>query len=317
MLVALPVFSMYAPVVLFVYHRPWHTRRTVEALLANAEAAKTPLYIFSDAPKNAAVGQAVAEVRSYIHKINGFESISIIERERNWGLARSIIDGVSLVCQQYGRVIVLEDDIVVSPFFLKFMNDGLQLYEHDKRVISIHGYVFPVKATLPETFFLKEADCWGWATWKRGWDLFEPDGQLLLRELKKRKLTHRFDLDGAYPHTKMLKAQIKGKNDSWAIRWHASAFIKGLLTLYPRSSLVQNIGFDDSGTHCSINSVFSGELAHSQINVEQIPVEENVLARQQVVRFLKRIRPIMLKNRLRKLPSISRRWLRTLRKTRD
>ena len=254
--------------------------------MANAEAPETPLYIFSDSPRNIEASKAVEEVRTYISGIAGFKSLSIIERSHNFGLAGSIIDGVTRVCQQHGRVIVLEDDLVTSRYFLRYMNDGLTLYENDRCVISIHGYVYPVKADLPETFFLMGADCWGWATWKRGWDMFVSDGNQLLDALKKKNLTRRFDYDGAYPHTKMLKEQIKGKNDSWAIRWYASAYVKGMLTLYPKSSLVQNIGFDNSGTHCGTNDSMSVELAQLPIHVDRIPVMENTEARKKIVMFL-------------------------------
>ncbi len=280
-----------APVALFVYNRPWHTRQTIEALLTNFEAMETPLYVFSDAPKDVAASKTVGEVRSFLREITGFKSLSIIERENNFGLARSIIDGVSRMCEQYGRVIVLEDDLVTSPYFLKFMNEGLEKYRDEQRVISIHGYVYPIEQVLPETFFLKGADCWGWATWKRGWNLFDPDGQKLLDELKRRKLTRQFDFDGSYPYTKMLQDQIAGKNNSWAIRWYASAFLKDKLTLYPGRSLVHNIGADGSGTHCSETKDFSGELARIPVSVENIAIEETLFARQLFAEFHKRTRP--------------------------
>lgn len=296
----------FAPIALFVYNRPWHTRQTVEALLTNAEAGKTPLYIFSDGPKNAASRASVAEVRSYIRKITGFRSVTLIERESNYGLARSIIHGVTILCEKYGRVIVVEDDLVTSPYFLRFMHDGLSLYEHDERVISIHGYQFPVTTNLPETFFLTGADCWGWATWKRGWELFEPDGRLLLRQLQERKLTHRFDFDGAFPYTRMLKKQIAGKNNSWAIRWYASAFLKDKLTLYPGHSLVQNIGTDSSGTHCSTTGAYASDMADSPIRVDSIGVEENEFARDQIARFYRASWLPVPMRVLRKLTSMSR-----------
>jgi hypothetical protein len=296
-----------APIALFVYNRPGHTRQTVEALLANTLASQTQLYVFSDAQKNEGASLAVAEVRSNIRAIAGFKSVTIIERETNFGLARSIIDGVTRLCEEYGRVIVMEDDLVTSPYFLRFMNEGLDLYEHDERVISIHGYVYPVKATLPEMFFLRGADCWGWATWKRGWDLFEPDGQSLLRELNARKLTHRFDFDGAHPYVRMLKKQIKGKNNSWAIRWHASAFLKSKLTLYPGRSLVLNIGTDNSGAHCSTTTVFAGEMTDSPIATEPISVEENEFARQQIAKFHRAVRRLTPIRVLRKLASMVQR----------
>lgn len=279
-----------APVALFVYNRPWHTRQTVEALLNNPEASKTQLYVFSDAPKSVAESKAVAEVRSFLREITGFKSLSIIERENNFGLARSIIEGVSYMCDEHERVIVLEDDLVTSPYFLKYMNEGLEKYQDEQQVISIHGYVYPTKQTLPETFFLKGADCWGWATWKRGWELFDPDGQTLLDELKRRKITRQFDFEGSYPYTKMLQNQIAGKNNSWAIRWYASAFLKGKLTLYPGRSLVHNIGMDGSGAHCSATNIFSSSLANHSIHVEKIALDDNVFVRQAIVNFHKRTR---------------------------
>jgi hypothetical protein len=296
-----------APIALFVYNRPGHTRQTVEALLANTAANQTLLHVFSDAPKNEAASSAVAEVRSYIRSIAAFKSVTIVERERNFGLARSIIDGVTSLCEKYGRVIVMEDDLVTSPYFLQFMNEGLDLYERDERVISIHGYVYPVMEALPETFFLRGADCWGWATWKRGWDLFEPDGQLLLRELNAHNLTHRFDFDGAHPYVRMLKNQIKGKNSSWAIRWHASAFLKNKLTLYPGRSLVCNIGTDNSGAHCSTTTVFASEMAELPIAIEPISVEENEFARQQIITFHKGARRLTPGRVLRKLADMVQR----------
>jgi hypothetical protein len=300
----------YAPIALFVYNRPWHTQQTIEALLANAEAAQTSLIVFSDGARNEEGKQSVSSVRAFIRSITGFKSIEIIERETNLGLARSIIDGVTRVCEEYGRVIVLEDDLVTATSFLAYMNEGLVRYEHDDRVISIHGYVYPVAATLPETFFLKGADCWGWATWKRGWDLFESDGRVLLQQLTHRKLTRRFDFDGAYPYTKMLKNQIKGKNDSWAIRWYASAFLKDRLTLYPGRSLVHNIGNDGSGTHCSETGAYSGEISAIPVQVELTRAEEHVFARDQIKSFFRATQPSisvrMIKNRFKDL---AKKWL--------
>ena len=298
---------MSAPVALFVYNRPGHTRKTVEALLANTLARQTQLYVFSDAPKNRVASLAVAEVRSYIRSITGFKSITIVERETNFGLARSIIDGVTRLCVECGRVIVVEDDLVTSPYFLKFMNEGLELYESDDRVISVHGYVYPVKAPLPETFFLRGADCWGWATWKRGWDFFEPDGRSLLQELNAANLTHRFDFDGAHPYCRMLRNQIKGKNNSWAIRWYASAFLKDKLTLYPGRSLVRNIGTDNSGAHCSTSVMFAGEMADSPIAIEPIAVEEHEGARQEIVKFHRTARRLTPRRVLRKLADMVQR----------
>lgn len=284
----------YAPIALFAYDRPQHLQQTIEALLNNPEARESDLFVFSDAAKDSAHVSAVEKVRKYAAEISGFSTVNVVERTSNYGLASSIVDGVTSVCRQYGRVIVMEDDIVTSAYFLKYMNDGLDMYSRDEQVVSIHGYMYPTGESLPETFFLRGADCWGWATWQRGWDLFESDGKLLLQQLRQRNLTQRFDYNGAYPYTRMLEEQIAGKNDSWAIRWHASAFLQNRLTLYPGRSLVLNIGTDSSGTHCTASADFSGELADKPVKVERIPVEENEIARQAFIDFFRTRRPSIL-----------------------
>lgn len=292
---------MAAPVALFVYNRPLHTRQTIEALLANAEAKDTDLYVFSDAAKNEVSSKSVSEVRAYIHQVTGFHSVTMVERQENLGLAVSIISGVTEVCQKHGRIIVLEDDLVTSPYFLRYMNDALDYYEKDERVISISGYSYPVKEKLPETFFLLGADCWGWATWSRGWSLFEQDGRSLLDQLIKQKLADKFDLDRSYPYTKMLKDQIAGKNNSWAIRWYASAFLKKKLTLYPGTSLVLNIGMDNSGTHCSSSVEYQGGLAEKPVEVLPITVEEGKSPRQAFIGFHRKSRKNLFVRVFRKL----------------
>jgi hypothetical protein len=261
--------------------------QTVSALLKNFLASESEIFIFSDGPKDENDEAKVAEVRKYIKTIKGFKRIEIIERDKNWGLANNIIDGITKVVNQYGKVVVLEDDLVTSPYFLKFMNDGLNIYEEEEKVISVHGYVYPIKG-LPEIFFLRGADCWGWATWKRGWDLFEKDGKKLLDELEKRKLTKLFDFNGAYPYTKMLKDQVEGKVDSWAIRWYASAFIHEKLTLYPGISLVKHIG--DLGTHVKDSSLFDVELSEKPIFVKRIPPIEDPEVRKKIEDFFFRIK---------------------------
>lgn len=276
-----------APVVLFVYNRPRHARRTVEALAMNGLAAQSDLVIFSDAARTQEQELAVSEVRGYLGSVRGFKSVRVVERERNLGLAGSVIAGVSEVVAEAGRVIVLEDDMVTSPHFLRFMNEGLEMYRDAEKVIGIHGYVYPVGVTLPETFFLKGADCWGWATWKRGWDLFESDGRRLLAELEARNLTDRFDFHGAHPYTAMLKDQIDGKADSWAVRWYASALLKGMHTLYPGKSLVKNIGVDSSGTNCGDSGRYDVELGADPVAMVRQDVVEDELALESFMRYFK------------------------------
>lgn len=263
--------SKFAPIALFTYCRPWHTQKTVEALLANHESSETDLFIFSDAPKNEKAIEGVLNTRKYIHTITGFKNVHIIEREKNWGLANSLIDGISKIVNEYGKVIVVEDDIVASPFFLQYMNEGLELYKNDNKVASIHAYVYPTQKKLPETFFIQGADCWGWATWKRAWDIFNSNTQELLDEIVQKKLQRKFDFDYTYPYVDMLKDQINGKVNSWAIRWYASAFLKDMYTLYPGQAMAKQIGMDGVGaTHSGKTDIYNVELRMTPISLKQI-----------------------------------------------
>lgn len=274
------------PIILFVYNRPWHTEQTVEALKKNELASESDLFIFSDGSK-INNDENVKKVREYIKTVKGFKSVTIIEREKNFGLANSVITGVTEIINKFGKVIVLEDDLVTSRYFLRYMNDGLSVYENDEQVISIHGYIYPVNIQLPETFFIKGADCWGWATWKRGWRIFNSNGNELLKRIKEQDIHNEFDFNGAYPFYDMLKAQVEGKVDSWAIRWYASAFLKKKLTLYPGVSLVSNIGMDNSGTHCDENKKFENDTIDMEVKIKKIDVVENEEAKRAISQFLK------------------------------
>lgn len=203
--------NTYAPILLFVYNRPEHVRRNIQALLKNELAAESELFIYSDAAKDETSQATVKEVRAFIRSIQGFKKITITERTENWGLARSIIDGVTTLINRYGRVIVLEDDLVVAPHFLQFMNDALETYRDEERVGHIQACDFTHDPSLPDTFLIKWTGSWGWATWDRAWKHFNADGKALLTELESRKLTYTFDFNGKYGYTRMLRRQIEGK----------------------------------------------------------------------------------------------------------
>ena len=264
----------YAPVALFVYNRPIHTRQTVEALLTNADASKSALYVFSDASRNSSSIKAVTEVRSYIRSITGFKSITIIERENNFGLSNSIIDGVTKLCEEFGRAIVVEDDLQLSPSFLTFMNRALDRYECEEKVFQISGYQFdaPELSELSTAFFLPFTVSWGWATWKRAWDNFDPLASGWDALSRDKALRNRFNLDGAYDYASMLIRQMSGKSDSWAIRWYWSVFRMNGLILFPPVSLVINRGLDGSGSHGrGILREFSGTLSMYSLNFIDLP----------------------------------------------
>jgi Glycosyl transferase family 2 len=294
-----------APLALFVYNRLRHTRQTVEALLRNELAPESDLIVFSDAERDAGSAAAVREVREFVQSIAGFRSLRIVRRAANLGLAASVIDGVTAVCGEYGRAIVLEDDLVTSPHFLRYMNQSLKVYESDAAVGSIHGYWYPAEREVPETFFLRGASCWGWATWSRAWRFFEPDGRKLLAELRLRKLTDSFDLDGAIAYTQMLKNQIAGKVDSWAIRWHASMFLEEKLQLSPGRSLVRNIGFDGTGTHGVESRVYGVEQSTIPVAVTRTPLLESPEARAALIHYYRSTRRNIAKRALARLRRMS------------
>lgn len=258
-----------APIMLFCFNRLNHLRLTIESLKKNTLAKESELIIFSDYGKN------VKEVREYIKTIKGFKKVTIVERKENFGLAKSIIAGVTEVVNKHGKVIVLEDDMVTGKYFLTYMNDALSLYEKDKKVGCIGCYVYPLKIKLPETFFMKMNNPWGFGTWEKEWKLFEPNGKKLLKEIESKGLKKEFDINNSYPFTKMLKHQIKGKNNSWAIRWRASLFLKKKLTLYPGKHLIKNIGLDDTGINSKKSRSHEVKLSNKKVNVNKIPVIPN------------------------------------------
>lgn len=263
------------PIALFVYNRLSHTKRTIEALQKNKGAHDSILYIFSDGPRSDADMEGVAAVRNFAKEVTGFAELIVVERERNLGLGRSLTEGIETVLGDHQSIIVLEDDLVTSPYFLQFMRDALRFYEHEERVAAIHGYTFPLGEQLPNTFFLRSTGCWGWGTWRRGWELFEPDGKKLMEQLRIKQLAKSFDLNGAYPYMRMLENQVKGAVDSWAIRWYASTFLSDKLNLYPGVSLVKNIGHDGSGEHSYNSSFYNVDLSSREIEVHPISICED------------------------------------------
>ncbi|HXC03780.1 MAG TPA: glycosyltransferase family 2 protein [Bacteroidia bacterium] len=282
-----------APIVLFVYNRPDHTRKTLQALQRNELAASSELFVFADGPKPGADAEAlkkIAEVRTIIREQQWCGKQTIRESDTNKGLSVSILNGVTEVISKYQRVIVLEDDMITSPRFLNFMNSALELYEPQENVACISAYFYPLTEPAPAAFFIKGADCWGWATWKRAWDTFERDGQKLLWELEHKKLEKEFDFENTYPYIRMLKDQITGKNDSWAIRWYASAFLAGQLTLYPGKSMLRNTGSDGSGSHGGVTDNWDTEIAQQEPKLPNVIAEEDADVRQKMIRYFKSIR---------------------------
>ncbi|PXV64122.1 hypothetical protein CLV62_11180 [Dysgonomonas alginatilytica] len=279
-----------APIVLFVYNRPWHTRQTLEALANNSLAKDSVLYIYADGARTNAsddVLKEVYEVRRIIREKKWCGEVHIIESEVNKGLASSIIDGVTDIINQYGKIVVLEDDIVTSVGFLQYMNDALQLYQNVDRVMHISGFV-PVTTgadRLLETYFLRFMSCWGWATWKRSWDQVILDIDYLFKTIPLQRDYKAFNLNGAINLYRQIEDNYHGNINTWAIRWYSTIFLKKGLCLYPRYSMVDNIGIDLSGEHCSSpDDRYNVELAKS-IKVEPVKIKESKYGKEYLRRF--------------------------------
>lgn len=276
----------FAPIALFVYNRPVHTERTIKFLKQNNLASESRLFIFSDGAKTATDESAVAEVREFIRTVDGFKSVEIIQRPANMGLANSIIDGVSRLVNTYKQVIVLEDDLITSPHLLTYFNDALNKYKDQEKVMHISAYMYPLKANnLPETFFYRAAGSWGWATWERAWQHFEPNIDTLMNQFTPQQ-KRAFAMDNTMNFWKQMKEFKNGKNNSWAIRWYASVFLKGGLTLNPAQSLVNNIGHDGTGIHSGINDIYNVIINPKPIKEFPTVIEENEAAVETIKQFL-------------------------------
>ncbi len=268
----------FVPILIFAFNRPNKLLATLNALSLNNESKNSNLYIYCDGyPKNISYEEEkqIILTREIAKNESRFNQVKVIEVSENQGLANSVIKGINYVTSFSNKLIILEDDIITSNYFLKFMNDALTLYEYDQNVASICGYWYPTRKINSETFFLRCSSSWGWGTWRRAWDKFEIDGEILKNKILKNNLKHSFDLDGTVNYFNMLEDQIRQKNDSWAIRWYASIFLNKMLCLYPSKSLVNNIGFDGSGVHSGNISIFNTQV--SKIDIKVYRIEKNEL----------------------------------------
>ncbi|MBI9044563.1 MAG: glycosyltransferase [Anaerolineaceae bacterium] len=239
------------PLLIFTYNRPEHTRQTVQALAYCKRLDECQIIIFSDAIKTPEDTKAVQEVRTYIQAWSAGHNATIIERQENLGLATSISRGVTEYCNSHGRVIVLEDDLIVHPDFINYMLQALDHFENCEQVYQISGFMYPLEnASLAETAFMPFITSWGWATWQRAWSSFTFDIQDVEKNLKDKKWIKRFDINNTYDFSHMLKRFYFGKRTAWAIFWYYAVFQNHGLALYPRETLVKNIGHDGSGMHC-------------------------------------------------------------------
>ncbi|AUY77091.1 glycosyltransferase [Escherichia coli] len=300
--------SVYAPVILFVYARYEHTKKTIEALADNYYATETELIIYSDYWHDENDKENVNKVRRYIKSIKGFKSITIIERETNYGLAKNIIEGVTDVCNKYERVIILEDDLLTSRFFLKYMNHALEKYELNEEVWHISGWNYPIDFNSNKASFLwRVMNCWGWATWSNRWRYFEKKPSQIISEWDAEKIKA-FNLDGYHDFFEQIIMNYEGRKNTWAIFWYATIFINNGLCLNPINTYVKNIGYDGSGQNCGVKDIYKSKV--SQFYIDSFPdiLEENELAVKEIKKFFKKQEPSVF----RKIAREIRNYLMTL-----
>ncbi len=270
---------MLSPIVLFVYNRPEHTLETLNALSNNSLSSQSVLYIFSDGEPNNCSNETIErikQVRLIIREKQWCKEVIIKEAKQNQGLANSVINGVTEIITKHGKVIVLEDDLIPSHYFLDFMNRSLDLYEENQEIFQISGFSFPVKKIKSEnsSYFLPLTSTWGWATWKRAWDKidFECNDYSILK--KDKKLAYRFNFNGSYDYKKMFIQQMESqKISSWGIRFYWNAFKNNALILFPDKSLILNNGWDNSGRHNDNYNVFPINDWDDKYKINNFPKE--------------------------------------------
>lgn len=273
-----------APIVVFAYQRPDHIRRALESLKQNPECATAPVFVYCDGPRKPEHLAEVEATRNAVREAAPAHA-QIVMRDENWGLARSIIHGVTEACKTYGRAVVVEDDLILSPGTLGYLNAALDRYADEDQVMHVSAYMFPVDLELPDAFFYREATCWGWATWARAWAHFDDDAVALAQAVEAQNRAAAFNVENSMFFMHMLRKQAKGEIDSWAIRWYASMFLRGGLALHPARSLVSNGGFDGTGEHSSLTDIFEVERSAAWTGEFPEKIEESLAAIMAMVDF--------------------------------
>ena len=284
---------MISPVALFTFKRLKTLEKTLKSLDSNYLSEDTELYIFSDGPNQESESHKVDSVREYILNFSGFKKINLIKRESNYGLTKNIVEGINFVLSKYNSVIVLEDDIVTSKYFLTYMNKALKIYESNNKVCQISGYSYLEKYSkkylLDDTYFIKGGDCMAWGTWKSSWDLYTDDANYLLTQIKRNNLKKDFNRNNSFNYFKMLSARAKNKNKSWAICWYAINFLLDKYTLYPLKTYAIHIGNDKEATNYipKFNDALIVDVNNDEIDFSSKDVYEKESTRNAYEDFLK------------------------------
>lgn len=259
--------------------------------MSNPLFEESDVFVFADGSKDDATEtdiSKICEVRKLFEPLSNKPNVTLRFSEKNRGLTTSIVSGITEIINQYEKVIVVEDDLELSPGFLKYMNDALNLYENEERVMHIGGYMVPHNKNLPETFFLRAPTIWGWGTWKRAWSRFEVDAGVLLKQLEEKfgkNFSYDLDVNGTYNYTKQLNDIATGKLDTWDIQWAASIYLQQGLCLHPNNSLSRNNGFDGSGVHCYPSDIYENQKIGIQTTVKKEAIEISIEANKALMSF--------------------------------
>lgn len=280
----------YFPIVIFCYNRLKHLQQTFYFLKKNENSKKHKVIIFSDGPKNKNDEKKVFLIREYLKTINHFKEIIVIERRKNLGLHDNIVSGVSETLKNYEAAIFLEDDLQTNKKFLVNMNYLISKFKNQKKIGCISGYSYPfkIKKKYPNIYFLKGAECWGWATWSDRWKYFIKDGYKIYNYLKKNNQLNEFDFSKG--NLKNLKKTLKNSKFSWAIKWHGSLFINKKLTIFSKYPSVNNFGFDASGENCNYghNIYFNKNIKKNsiiQLKNKKIDLSEDMEIKKDLLKF--------------------------------
>lgn len=272
------------PLAIFAYKRPVHLQKVLEATLQMKDFSAVKPHIFIDGPRNPNEMQLVNETREVAERYALETGGTVTSALENRGLSESIIGGVNSIFRNHESIIVLEDDLVGAKYFLEYSLNGLEAYAQEDQVSSIHGYLPNIVSPGDQPFFRRGADCWGWSTWKDRWQSTEWNSNILLANLRNRKLERKLNLNGAYCYSCMLERHAAGMIDSWAIRWHVSMFLQNRLALYPSYSLIENIGFDGSGRHGGSNRFYDTRAINEPVNPTKLDVVESQSARRRLAK---------------------------------
>lgn len=257
-----------APLAIFAFNRPQHLERLFASLVTNPESVGSRYFIFCDGPRSDDDETAVRQTRDVVDRFAGTHRCRIFKQSANQGLAQSITRGIDTVLQEHDRFIVLEDDLVLSRHFLRFVNRSLDVFRDRPEIGCVSGFMYPVQPATPKAVLLPFVTSWGWATWADRWRAYNPDGAALAREIERTGRRREFDLGGSFHCWGMLQDQIHGYSSSWWIRWYATLFLRNQLSVWPGVSLLLNAGMDGSGTHCGESSRYEGLLADADVEVD-------------------------------------------------